>query len=160
MLSPVHWDLMGTMKWKPAVVDCEDYESGWDRAKEALQRDWEQTKHDLHIKGGHQLNQGVGDTVKQAAGKEQIPSNDGPIPPKVIGEWNDIELPIEYGYGRALGRYGAQHTAWSSELETTLRRRSGRRVRAATGGTAIGRRARAEGTSTAGAPARGRRAKT
>jgi hypothetical protein len=109
---------MGTMKWKPAWWS-EDYDSGWDRAKEALRRDWEQTKHDLHIKGGHQLNQGVGDTVKQAAGKEQIPSNDGPIPPKVIGEWNDIELPMEYGYG-ARSKYGSQHTAWTTELEVTL----------------------------------------
>ncbi len=110
---------MSATNWKPAWW-TEDYDSGWDRAKEALRRDWEQTKHDLHLKGGHELNQGIADTVKQAAGKEEIPPNDRAIPPKVIGEWNDLELPTQYGYG-ARSKYGSQHTAWTTELESTLR---------------------------------------
>ena len=44
------------------------------RVKEALKRDLEQTKHDLTLgKKGEDLDQGVGDTVKQAIGKEPIP---------------------------------------------------------------------------------------
>ncbi len=43
------------------------------KVKEALKRDWEQTKHDLGKKGAPDLNQDVGDTVKQATGGEPIP---------------------------------------------------------------------------------------
>ena len=41
--------------------------------KEALKRDLEQTKHDFNKKKGQDLNQDVGDTLKQATGKEPIP---------------------------------------------------------------------------------------
>ncbi|WP_434387797.1 hypothetical protein [Melittangium boletus] len=43
------------------------------KVKEALKRDWEQTKHDFNKKKGTELNQDAGDTLKQAAGKEPIP---------------------------------------------------------------------------------------
>ena len=39
-------------------------------AKEALERDWEQTKHDLPGMEGKDLDQDVDDTVKQAMGKD------------------------------------------------------------------------------------------
>jgi hypothetical protein len=110
---------MGTMQWQPAW-HTDQHVTAWDRVKEAMRRDWEQTKKDLHLKGGHELNQGVGDTVKQAQGKEAIPDNDKANPPKVIGDWNDVELPVEYGYS-ARSQYGAKHTGWSRELETTLK---------------------------------------
>jgi hypothetical protein len=108
---------MGTMKWQPAWWN-EGHASAWDRVKEAMRRDWQQTKHDMGIKGGHELNQSVAHTAKQAAGKEPLPPIDRPNPPKVIGEWNDVELPIEYGYS-ARSHYQA-HTAWTDELESTL----------------------------------------
>lgn len=113
---------MATMKDQPAWWN-EGHASAWDRVKEAMRRDWEQTKQDLHIKGGHELNQGVNDTVKQASGKETIPSNDRPNPPKVIGdasEWNDVELPHQYGFA-AKEKYGSSHTAWTRDLEDTLK---------------------------------------
>ena len=47
-------------------------------AKEALQRDWEQTKHDLPGLEGKDLDQDVDDTVKQAAGNEEPPPADVP----------------------------------------------------------------------------------
>ncbi|ATB31478.1 hypothetical protein [Melittangium boletus] len=51
-----------------------DYKKpGTGKVKEALKRDWEQTKHDLNKKKGTDLNQDVGDTVKQATGKEPVP---------------------------------------------------------------------------------------
>jgi hypothetical protein len=110
---------MGTMKWQPAWWN-ESHASAWDRVKEAVRRDWEQTRHDLHVKGGHQLNQEIGDTVKQATGSEAIPMDDKPNPAKVIGNWDDAELPVEYGYG-ARSKYGTAHTAWTRDLEVTLK---------------------------------------
>lgn len=55
-----------------------------------MKRDWEQTKSDVHVKDAKDLHQNVGDTVKQAAGKEPIPSS-----------WDDAEVPVRYGYGAA-----------------------------------------------------------
>jgi len=43
------------------------------KASEALHRDWEQTKHDFDKNSGEELNQDVGDTLGQAAGKKPIP---------------------------------------------------------------------------------------
>ena len=40
-------------------------------AKDALERDWEQTKHDLPGMEGKDLDQDAGDTVRQATGKEE-----------------------------------------------------------------------------------------
>src|SRR5437764_1283869 len=76
--------------------------SGWDRAKEALRRDWEQTKADLSKTKGMNLRQDVGDTVKQAFGKEAIPPGNLPNPPgeKVdVKDWTAVEPSIRYGYG-------------------------------------------------------------
>jgi hypothetical protein len=47
--------------------------STWDRVKEALRRDWEQTKNDFSSGSGADLNQDIGDTVKQATGAEALP---------------------------------------------------------------------------------------
>jgi len=112
---------MGTMRWQPPWWN-EQHASAWDRVKEAMRRDWEQTKQDVHAKGGHELNQQVGDTVKQAAGKEAIPPIDRANPPKVIGDakWDEVELPMEYGFA-ARAKYGTTYNDWSPELEQTLR---------------------------------------
>ena len=46
-----------------------------EQVKEAIKRDWEQTKSDLTGgKKGHDLDQDVPDTLKQAVGKESIPA--------------------------------------------------------------------------------------
>ena len=80
---------MGTMRWQPPWWN-DEHASAWDRIKESVRRDWEQTMHDLSIHGGHELNQQIGDTLKQAAGKEAIPQDDRPNTPKVIGSWDEI----------------------------------------------------------------------
>ena len=108
-----------TTSWRPEWWTEETHGSAWDRVKEALRRDWEQTKKDLHL-GGHELNQDVSDTLKQAAGKQSIPRNDGPNPPQVIGDWDDVELPMGYGYS-ARQQYGTQHATWNDELEGKLK---------------------------------------
>jgi hypothetical protein len=52
----------------------DDRNSGWERVKAAFRRDWEQTKADLSGgKKGEDLNQDVGDTMRQASGKQTIP---------------------------------------------------------------------------------------
>ncbi|MDB4994855.1 MAG: hypothetical protein JWM74_2287 [Myxococcaceae bacterium] len=105
--------------WHPSWWNAQTG-SSWDRVKEAMRRDWEQTKHDLHVKGGHELNQGVGDTVAQASGEQAIPPDDRANPPKVVGSWNDAEVPMGYGYG-ARQKFGAEHPQWNDRLEATLK---------------------------------------
>lgn len=98
----------------------EKHVSQWDNLKDALKRDWEQTKKDLHM-GGQELHQNVGDTLKQAAGAEPIPeSNSMGTRHGTDLSWDDAEQPLMYGVG-ARHQYGAQHTAWNDRLETTLK---------------------------------------
>ena len=95
--------------------------SGWDRAKEALRRDWEQTKHDFSKKSGAELNQDVTDTVKQAAGKEHIPAGNQ-ANPKVASnseKWGD-EAAVRYGYGAGTSTTYKAHKAWDNDLEGKL----------------------------------------
>lgn len=87
-------------------------DTAWERTKQAMQRDWDQTKHDL---GGKQpdTNQGVGNTIKQAAGSEAIPPRNEPT-------YESVEPAHRFGYG-ARSKYGATHTDWDDTLEATLR---------------------------------------
>ena len=61
--------------WRP------EHQSLWSRVKDAMERDWEQTKADFSGgKNGADLNQHVGDTVRQALGQEPIPTLEEPNP--------------------------------------------------------------------------------
>jgi hypothetical protein len=119
--------------------------SAWDRVKEAFARDWDQTKHDFSKSRGRELDQDVGDTVKQAAGKEDVPPRDMPNmkpskeakrdekePKKaasdlpadtqladVPSDYRDIEPALRYGYGAALQH--TQYNDWDTHLESRLR---------------------------------------
>src|SRR5947207_3034679 len=95
---------MGTMrdpKWW-----SEKHGTAWERVKEALRRDWEQTKADVSSKG-EELDQDVGDTVKQAAGKEYIPPAGVANPPDMKdmkkaakkADWTEVEDSYRYGVG-------------------------------------------------------------
>jgi hypothetical protein len=81
------------------------HEGTWDRVKSALKRDWEQTKNDFSKKSGQDLDQDVGDTVKQMAGKEPVPPQGVPNPSEVDKGWDDIEPAYRYGVG-AQSEYG------------------------------------------------------
>lgn len=95
----------------------ESHSSAWDKAKAALRRDWEQTKADLSD-GGHELDQDVGDTLKQATGKAPIPPGNRPNPPDF--DWNeDLEPAVRYGYGARRQYDGRQ---WDDQVETDLSR--------------------------------------
>lgn len=106
------------MTWHPSWW-TDVHLSAWERIKEAIRRDWEQTRYDLNL-GGHQLNQGVMDTIDQAAGNEEIPPDDRPNPPKVIGSFSESEMPIGYGYG-ARWKYGSGNPMWNDHVEGALR---------------------------------------
>jgi len=90
----------------------QEHESGWDRVKAALRRDWEQTKHDF-TRRGPDLNQDVDDTVKQAAGNE-------PIPPAREPAFEDYEPAYRFGYG-ARRQYGPPTPEWDENIEQRLR---------------------------------------
>ncbi len=95
----------------------ESHSSGWDKVKSALRRDWEQTKADVS-KGGHELGQDVGDTLKQASGKAPIPPGNMPNPPDF--DWNDdAEHAVRYGYG---ARHHYEGRQWNDDVETELSR--------------------------------------
>jgi hypothetical protein len=92
----------------------------WELAKEALRRDWIQTKFDVGA-GGHQLNQNAADTLGQAVGEAVLPPIEVANRPTVIGRWEDAEVAIGFGYAARL-HYGDRYPLWSSELERRLRR--------------------------------------
>lgn len=52
----------------------DQHTSAWDRVKEAMRRDWEQTRADFSASGARDLNQNAVDTLLQAAGTEPLPA--------------------------------------------------------------------------------------
>ena len=114
---------MGQATFQPKWWSEEQHGSAWSRVKEAMKRDWEQTKNDFKA-GGADLDQDVDDTVKQAAGKEAIPGPTTPNAPNASSKkrtaWDDVEGHVAYGYG-ARTQYGKQYSKWDDKLESTLR---------------------------------------
>ncbi len=104
-----------SQKYKNPSWWTDNHSSGWERTKEALRRDWEQTKADVSD-SGRELNQDVGDTVKQAAGKQPIPPGNTPNAPD---SWDDVEPAVRYGYG-ARQHYTSEE--WNDDVESRLRK--------------------------------------
>jgi hypothetical protein len=104
---------MGSEK-RPAWWDRQ-CESTWERIKEALRRDWEQTKAHLSD-GGTELNQDLGDTIEQAIGTKPLPPPDQPTPD---ADWSDAEPALRYGQGAR--RHYADEADWNDRLEGKLR---------------------------------------
>ncbi|MEJ0090262.1 MAG: hypothetical protein WDM80_11040 [Limisphaerales bacterium] len=93
----------------------QENDSAWNRVKEAMKRDWDQTKHDF---GGDEpdTNQNIRNTVKQAAGTETLP-------PRHEATYEEWEPAYRFGYG-ARARYGSdydKYADWDDELETNLK---------------------------------------
>lgn len=104
--------------------------STWERVKEALSRDWEQTKADFSNEYGKDLNQSVTDTVKQAMGTEAIPAphqrnpldtsrTEPQLDNHAASNWSVAEPAVRYGYGAA-SHYG-DHVEWDEPVETKLK---------------------------------------
>jgi hypothetical protein len=116
---------MGTSSWQPKWWTHDKHGSGWENVKEAIRRDWEQTKNDFKA-GGRDLDQDVDDTVKQAMGEDVIPPRAQPNAPggttKTDGKlgWSEAEAPLRYGYG-AKQQYGLEYSEWNDTIEGTLR---------------------------------------
>jgi len=115
---PNYWDDIDEGSTKGGIIMqktpkwwTNQHESAWERVKAAFKRDWDQTKHDV---GGHEPNthQHVGDTVKQAAGKEAIP-------PRGMPNYEEIEDAYRFGYG-ARSQYANRFSRWDSSLEAQL----------------------------------------
>ena len=81
----------------------EDHTSAWTRVKEALRRDWEQTKHDFNKESGIDRGQGVTDTVKQMAGKQPL--------------WPSVEPALRYGYGAGYNYQDEDFSLRENDLE-------------------------------------------
>lgn len=87
-------------------------DSAWNHVKEAMKRDWDQTKHDF---GGDEpdTNQKIGNTLKQARGTETLPPRHQPT-------YEEVEPAHRFGYG-ARFIYGDKYPFWDDDLEITLR---------------------------------------
>jgi hypothetical protein len=105
--------------WRPSWWSDAVHGSAWDRAREAMRRDWSQTRHDLGV-GGHEMNQSATDTINQASARQHLPTINEANPGKVVGEWEDAEIPYRYGYA-ARSRYGAAEPEWTPALEAQLK---------------------------------------
>lgn len=91
----------------------DEQQSAWERAKDALHRDWLQTRADLHL-GGADLDQTAKDTVKQMAGNEAAPTTvEGRI------GWEHARRAIRLGHGAAT--YWTAESEWSGALDSRLR---------------------------------------
>jgi hypothetical protein len=84
----------------------DEHEGGWQRVKAAFGNDWEQTKHDFGSKTARDLDQDVGDTVKQATGARD--------------SFENHEQAFRFGYA-AQRHYKSTYPAWNDELDTRLR---------------------------------------
>jgi hypothetical protein len=104
--------------WRPSWWTEQVHGSACERVREAMRRDWMQTRHDLGVKG-HEMNQKVSDTLKQAAGQEHLPTINQANPPRVIGEWTEAETPYRFGYG-ARKQWGGDNPQWNADIEAQL----------------------------------------
>ena len=96
--------------------------SAWQRAKDAFARDWEQTKADFSASRGRELDQDLGDTVRQAIGREPIPPVAQPndkLGAKIDDEYGAAEPALRYGFGAS--NQFTEHKSWDGKLETKLR---------------------------------------
>lgn len=90
---------------RPSWYKDED-DNGWQRVKAAFANDLEQTKHDFGSKTARDLDQGVPDTVKQAAGTPDAFANQ--------------EQAFRFGYA-AQSHYKTKYPKWNDDLDKQLR---------------------------------------
>ncbi len=112
--------MMATLSsWRPSWWSDQVHGSAWERARDALRRDWSQTKHDLGL-GGHEMNQDLTDTVKQAAGQQHLPDINHANPARVLGDWNEAEVFYRYGHAARV-QYGNADPVWNEGIDQRLK---------------------------------------
>jgi len=92
----------------------DEQQSRWDRVKDAMHRDWLQTRSDLSMSRGADLGQTAKKTVKQATGQR---------PPPTTAEgrvgWELARRAIRLGHGAAT--FWSMEGYWTGDLEARLR---------------------------------------
>ena len=97
------------MKNRPGWY-TDEHDSAWDRVKNAFRNDWEQTRHDFGADTARDLDQDVGDTVRQAVGREDTFESHEPA----------------FRFGHAAQRhYRSTYPTWNDDLDTRLRQEYG-----------------------------------
>jgi len=92
----------------------DEQQSAWDRVKDALHRDWLQTKSDFHLSSGADLDQTAKDTMKQATGKQALPATaEGRV------GWERARHAIRLGHGAAT--FWSWEASWTDNLEQRVR---------------------------------------
>ena len=81
-----------------------DHDNSWERVKAAFRNDWEQTKHDFGVDSARDLDQDVGDTVRQATG---------------TSDFDRHEPAFRFGHA-AQRQYRSQYPTWNNDLESRL----------------------------------------
>lgn len=89
----------------------------WAHVREALRRDWEQTRHDLGLKWSQDLNQNLGDTIAQAARVDPIP---GRHVANEASAWSD-EAAMRFGYACARSQKYYLQNEWDAAFEASLK---------------------------------------
>jgi hypothetical protein len=89
-------------------------QTAWERVRDAVRRDWIQTKADLGLPGGHDLAQTAKDTVKQAFGDRIIPGGEA-----AGVRWDIARQAMRLGHGAAT--YWRDER-WTEALETRVKR--------------------------------------
>jgi hypothetical protein len=84
----------------------DEHDASWSRVKAAFRNDWEQTKHDFGSDKARDLDQDVGDTVRQATGSEDA--------------FERHEDAFRFGYA-AQRQYRSQYPTWNNDLDSRLR---------------------------------------
>jgi len=80
--------------------------TAWERVKQALANDWEQTKADLGSDASRDMDQDVDDTIRQMAGADDA--------------FENREQALRFGF-IAQRRYQAKYPEWGDELDDYLR---------------------------------------
>jgi hypothetical protein len=92
----------------------DEQQSRWDRVKDAMHRDWLQTRSDLSMSRGADLGQTAKKTVKQAAGTAP-----GPTSAEAGVGWDTARHAIRLGHGAAT--FWASEPAWNHALAARLK---------------------------------------
>ena len=87
---------MGNASFHPSWWTEQKHGGAWERVKEAMKRDLEQTKNDF-TPGAPDLDQDVGDTINQATGRVAIPRPDQKTPPSKGEAKSDMKHDMKQG---------------------------------------------------------------
>lgn len=92
------------------VFWSDDHASAWARIRDAIAKDWLQTRFDLGLKGGVDLGQDVGDTIGEAISAAE--------PERRALSWEEAQPAVRLGHG-ASRHFAAR--SWDSPLQGLLR---------------------------------------